>query len=48
MTVANPVPTRDEWADSWNSLVQPGEPLARIPGDQVTIPADSDDMNCSL
>ena len=48
MTVANPVPTRDEWADSWESLIQPGEPLARISGDQVTIPADSDDMNCSL
>ena len=48
MTVANPVPTQDQWADSWDSLIQPGEPLARIPGDQVTIPADSDDMNCSL
>jgi len=48
MTVANPVPTADEWADSWDSLIQPGEPLARISGDQVTIPADSDDMNCSL
>jgi len=48
MTVANPIPTQDEWADSWDSLIQPGEPLARISGDQVTIPADSDDMNCSL
>ncbi|NLV10809.1 ABC transporter substrate-binding protein [Halomicrobium mukohataei] len=48
MTVANPVPTQDQWADSWDSLIQPGDPLARISGDQVTIPADSDDMNCSL
>jgi branched-chain amino acid transport system substrate-binding protein len=48
MTVANPIPTTDEWADSWGADIMPGEPVARISADQVTIPADSEDMNCSL
>jgi branched-chain amino acid transport system substrate-binding protein len=48
MTVANPVPTSDEWADSWNAAIMPSEPLARIPADQVTLPADDENMNCSL
>jgi len=48
MTVADPIPTTDEWADSWGAAIMPGEPTARISADQVTIPADSDDMNCSL
>ncbi len=48
MTVANPIPTTDEWADSWGAAIMPGEPLARIGGDQATIPEDSDQMDCSL
>jgi branched-chain amino acid transport system substrate-binding protein len=48
MTVANPIPTTDEWADSWGAAIMPGEPLARIDGSEATIPADSDQMNCSL
>jgi branched-chain amino acid transport system substrate-binding protein len=46
MTIANLVPTQDEWADNWGAAVQPGEPLSRISGDQATIPAE--DTDCSL
>jgi branched-chain amino acid transport system substrate-binding protein len=48
MTVADPIPTKDEWADSWGADIQPGEPKARIAGEDATIPVDSSDMNCSL
>ena len=48
MTVADPVPTTDEWADSWDASIMPGEPLSTISGDEATIPADSDQMGCSL
>lgn len=48
MTVADLVPTSDEWADSWDAAVMPGEPLSTIGKDQTTIPADSDQMGCSL
>ncbi|MFB6359938.1 MAG: ABC transporter substrate-binding protein [Halobacteriales archaeon] len=48
MTVAELIPTTDEWADLWTAGVMPSEPVARISGDQATIPADSPDMNCSL
>jgi len=48
MTVANPIPTTDEWADSWDAAIMPGEPLARIDGSDATIPEDSDQMDCSL
>jgi branched-chain amino acid transport system substrate-binding protein len=48
MTVADPIPTTDEWTDSWGAAIMPSEPVARISQDNVTIPADSDDMNCSL
>lgn len=48
MTVANLVPTTDEWADNWGAAVMPGRPIERISGDQATIPADSPEMGCSL
>ncbi|QIO22891.1 ABC transporter substrate-binding protein [Haloarcula sp. JP-L23] len=48
MTVANPIPTTDEWADSWGAAIMPGQPLARIDGSEATIPRDSDQMGCSL
>jgi len=48
MTVANPIPTTDEWADNWGAAIMPGEPLARISADETTIPQDSDQMDCSL
>ncbi len=48
MTVADPVPTRDAVADSWDASVQPSEPVARIDAANVTIPADADAMDCTL
>ncbi|WP_254768842.1 ABC transporter substrate-binding protein [Salinilacihabitans rarus] len=48
MTIANPVPTDDEWADDWDSAVMPSEPLATIGMDETTIPADDPEMNCDL
>jgi branched-chain amino acid transport system substrate-binding protein len=48
MTVANPVPTAEEWSDVWGAAIQPSEPLARIGMDSTTIPADSPEMGCSL
>ncbi|WP_284440252.1 ABC transporter substrate-binding protein [Haloarcula marina] len=48
MTVADPIPTTDEWAENWGAPIMPSEPLARIDGSEATIPADSDQMNCSL
>jgi len=48
MTVANPVPTRSEFSETWDAPVQPGEPLSRIGAGETTIPADSDQMGCSL
>jgi len=48
MTVANPVPTSDEWADLWGASIMPEEDPIEIGMDQTTIPADSDSMGCSL
>ena len=48
MTVANPVPTTDEWADQWGAAVMPSEPVARIGKDQTTIPESSEEMGCGL
>ena len=48
MTIADPIPTEDEWADLWGAAIQPSEPVARVGADQVTIPADSEDIDCSL
>jgi len=48
MTVADPVPTTDEWADRWGAAIQPSEPVARISREATTIPADDDGMGCSL
>jgi len=48
MTVADVVPTAEEFADTWGAAVQPSDPVARISGEDATIPADADSMNCSL
>jgi branched-chain amino acid transport system substrate-binding protein len=48
MTVANPVPTTDEWADQWGAAVMPSEPVARIGKDQTTVPEGSEEMGCGL
>ncbi len=48
VTVAYPVPTSDEWAGSWGASIMPGQPVARVGRDKTTIPADDDQMGCSL
>ncbi|WP_435197536.1 ABC transporter substrate-binding protein [Natronomonas sp. EA1] len=45
MTIADVVPSDEK---NWNAAIMPSEPLARIGKDQTTIPADSDEMGCSL
>ena len=45
MTIANPVPNTEE---NWNAPLMPSEPLATIAQDEVTLPDDDPDMNCSL
>ncbi|AGB16655.1 ABC-type branched-chain amino acid transport system, periplasmic component [Halovivax ruber XH-70] len=46
MTVAWPVPTTDEWADSWDAAVMPGEPVETYAADEVMVPAS--ESSCSL
>jgi branched-chain amino acid transport system substrate-binding protein len=48
MTVAGVKPTTDEWSENWNAPIMPTEPLTTVSGEESTIPADSDQMNCSL
>jgi branched-chain amino acid transport system substrate-binding protein len=48
MTVADPIPTTDEASENWGAAIMPSEPVARIGKETTTIPADSDDMDCSL
>ncbi|MFB6073144.1 MAG: ABC transporter substrate-binding protein [Halobacterium sp.] len=48
MTVAGVKPTTDEWSSNWNAPIMPTEPIETVPGEEATIPADSDQMNCSL
>jgi branched-chain amino acid transport system substrate-binding protein len=45
MTIAYPVPNEEE---NWDAAIMPGEPLARIPADETTLPADHEQMECSL
>ncbi len=46
MTVADVVPTTDEWADSWKAAVMPSEPLATIDASETTVPKSG--VDCSL
>lgn len=48
MTVANVVPTSDEWAENWDAAVMPSDPVATVSKAETTIPKDADAMNCSL
>ena len=48
MTIANPIPTKDEFGESWGAAVMPSTPVATIGADGTTIPMDSEQMNCSL
>ncbi|WP_394352022.1 ABC transporter substrate-binding protein [Halorussus halophilus] len=46
MTVADPVPTTDEWAENWDAPIMPGKPLTTISGKKSTIPKSG--VDCSL
>ncbi|MGQ3330588.1 ABC transporter substrate-binding protein [Halorubrum sp. FL23] len=46
MTVAWPVPTSDEYADTWDAPIMPGEPLERLDPESVMVPEE--DAGCSL
>ena len=46
MTVAWPVPTSEEYADTWDAVVMPGEPLETLSADEVMVPED--EAGCSL
>ncbi|ELY39182.1 ABC transporter substrate-binding protein [Natronorubrum tibetense] len=46
MTVAWPVPTSDEYADTWDASVMPGEPIETYAADEVMVPAD--ESTCDL
>ena len=46
MTVAWPVPTSDEYADTWDAPIMPGEPLERLDAEDVMVPEE--DAGCSL
>ncbi|TKX52974.1 ABC transporter substrate-binding protein, partial [Halorubrum sp. SP9] len=46
MTVAWPVPTSDEYADTWGAPIMPGEPLERLDAEDVMVPES--DASCSL
>ncbi|MFW6153047.1 MAG: ABC transporter substrate-binding protein [Halobacteriota archaeon] len=46
MTVAWPVSTREEWAETWPAPVQPGDPVHEVAGEDIVTPAES--MSCDL
>jgi branched-chain amino acid transport system substrate-binding protein len=46
MTVAWPVPTSDEYADTWDAPIMPGQPLERLEAEDVMVPEG--DASCSL
>ena len=46
MTVAWPEPTADEFAETWPTVLMPGEPIATMSGDEIVVPED--EMTCDL
>ncbi|SNZ06847.1 amino acid/amide ABC transporter substrate-binding protein, HAAT family [Natronoarchaeum philippinense] len=48
MTIANPVPTSDEWASNWDAAVMPSEPIATVGGEESTLSQDAGGMDCNL
>ena len=46
MTVAWPVPTSEEFAETWAAPVMPGEPIERLPAEDVMVPEE--EASCSL
>ncbi len=48
MTVANPVPTTEEWAESWPALIMPGDPIMTYDKEQMEPDPDNPDLTCDL
>jgi branched-chain amino acid transport system substrate-binding protein len=48
MTISNPVPTTDEWADNWDAPVMPSDPVAEVEAGDATIPQNGSGMDCDL
>ena len=46
MTVAWPVPTSDEFADTWDASVMPSEPVETLPPEEVMVPPE--EASCDL
>ncbi|WP_265112217.1 ABC transporter substrate-binding protein [Halosolutus halophilus] len=45
MAIAYPVPTSDEWADTWDANIMPGEPVQYVSAEDAMVPED--DVGCS-
>ena len=48
MTIADVIPTKDEWADVWPAGIQPSEPVATIGADDVVNKPDDEGVSCDL
>ena len=48
MTVADPVPTTEEWAEHWPALVMPDDPLQTYDKEQMEPDLDNPDFTCDL
>lgn len=48
MTVADPVPTSEEWADAWPALIMPDEPLRTYDRQLMEADPDDDGVSCDL
>ncbi|WP_436344158.1 ABC transporter substrate-binding protein [Natronorubrum sp. FCH18a] len=46
MAIAYPVPTSDEWEDTWDASIMPGEPIQFMSAEESMVPED--EMSCSL
>ncbi|MFC4249107.1 ABC transporter substrate-binding protein [Natribaculum luteum] len=46
MTVAWPVPTSEEYQDTWDASIMPGEPIETLESDEVMVPAE--EASCDL
>jgi len=46
MSIAQPVPTAEEFADTWDAVIQPSEPLAQVSADDAMPPED--EIECDL
>ena len=48
MTVADLVPTEDQWADAWDAAIQPGDPIEVVSAEDATTPQDDESVTCDL